>query len=390
MPDDPVVVVGAGLAGLRAVEGLLREDHPGRVLVFGDEPHPPYNRPALSKDLLDDGDVARLGYRVAEDPRVVWRTASRVAAAHLTDRTLRLEDGDAFAYTGLVIASGIRPRRLLVPGPTAGRFTVRTMDDVLAVRRALGAASRVTVVGGGVLGCELSSTLCRLGAHVDLVLGPEPVPLRAVAGETVGTELMRRHRAEGTRVHPDESVCAYTGIGRVDGLLLSSGRHLAADLVIEAVGSVPDLGWLVGHRLDVADGVPCEADLFVQGHPEAVACGDVARLPDGRAEHWARASETGRHAGRALARRLRGTTPLHAFRHVPTWWSDQVGVRLHGLGRLSPTADLRVLEGSLHESAVVGYHDAEGLSGVLLIDAPGRLPHYRRLLSQQPERVASA
>lgn len=386
MSERPVVVVGAGLAGMRAVEGLLREGLPGSVVVLGDEPHTPYNRPLLSKDAFA-GDVGLLGYRLVEDSRVTWRTASRVVAAHLTDRTVSLADGPTVEYGGLVIASGVRPRRLLVPGPTTGRFTVRTIDDALALRHALGSASRVAVVGGGVLGCELSSTLRRFGASVDLVLGPDSVPLQAVVGEIVGAQLMSRHAAEGTRVHQSASVCAYTGIGRVDGLLLSSGRHVAADLVIEAIGCAPDVDWLVGHDLDLADGVPCEPDLSVRGHPNAVACGDVARLTQRRTEHWAHASETGRYAGRALARRLRGMSPLNPFQTVPTWWSDQVGIRLHGIGRLSPTADVHVLEGSLESSAVVGYHAEGALVGVLLIDAAVRLPHYRHLLAQDAEQV---
>ncbi|HJQ07274.1 MAG TPA: FAD-dependent oxidoreductase [Nocardioides sp.] len=385
MLDRPrhVAVVGAGLAALRAVESLLRSDLDSRVVVFGEEPHPPYSRPPLSKDLLD-ADFEPAWFKLPTSEQVFWRTSSRVVASDLANRRLHLEDGQAFDYDGLVVASGVRARRLAVPGPAP--LTLRSYDDALTLRERAEGARRALIVGGGVLGCELASMLTDAGIAVEVVVGPDEVPMQSVLGHTLAAELRRRHQERGTVFHTGVAVLAYTAVGA----LLSDGTEVTADLVVETVGSVPNTEWLEGNGLDLRAGLICNDDLTVVGAERVVGCGDVIRYPSARyggrlvrVEHWTFAAESGRHAGRTLAGQLGSqSAPARvAFDALPTFWTDQLGVRLQGLGLPGlGTADHRVLDGQLSEDPVLGYHHESSLVGVVMVNRPEVAAGYRRLL----------
>jgi NADPH-dependent 2,4-dienoyl-CoA reductase/sulfur reductase-like enzyme len=383
MPERPrfVAVVGAGLAGLRAVESLLRSGLDCRILVLGDEPHLPYSRPPLSKDLLA-ADFEVTPFKLPVSDQVAWRTASRVASADLASRRLLLDDGTPVDYDGLVVATGVRARRLPLPGPEP--LTLRTLDDALALKERAAGARTALVVGGGVLGCELASMLTDAGIAVQVVVGPDEVPMQAVLGATLATELRRRHEERGTVFHTDCAVLGYTA----SGAWLSDGTEVRADLVVETVGSVPNTEWLDGNGLDLAGGLLCADDLAVEGASRVVGCGDVIRFPsrryDGRlvrVEHWTFASESGRHAGRTLAAQLGAEAPAAAFDPLPTFWTDQLGVRLQGLGLPGlGAANHRVLDGAIAEDPVLGYHHQDALVGVVLLNRPEAVGSYRALL----------
>lgn len=388
MPDRPtapprqVAVVGAGLAGLRAVEVLLRSGLDCRITVLGDEPHPPYSRPPLSKDLLD-GPLEPASFRLPDSPHVRWRASTRVAAADLASRRLTLADGEEVGYDGLVVATGVRARRLPLPGPAP--LTLRTLEDAALLRERATGARTALVVGGGVLGCELASMLTDAGVAVQVVVGPDEVPMQSVLGASLAGELRRRHEQRGTVFHTGSAVLGYSATGA----WLSDGTEVRADLVVETVGSVPNTEWLDGNGLDLADGLRCDEDLAVVGAVGVVGCGDVVRFPSTRyggrlvrVEHWAFAAESGRHAGRTLAARLGApAAPVAPFDPLPTFWTDQLGVRLQGLGLPAlGTCDDRVLDGRLSEDPVLGYHHQDALVGVVLLNRPEAAGSYRALL----------
>ena len=188
-----VVVVGAGMAGLRAAEQLRASGWTQEILVLGQEPHAPYNRPPLSKEALSG-----MG---AEDPQtwadklafrqrpsvadVEWRLGTEAVGADLEARRVTCADGTEVEYDGLVIASGIRSRRLSIDGPAEGRFTLRTLADAVALQRTLLPGARVVVVGGGFIGCEVAATATAMGCRVTVV---EPLPgcLQRGLGDLVG------------------------------------------------------------------------------------------------------------------------------------------------------------------------------------------------------------
>src|SRR3984885_7520949 len=285
-----VVVAGAGMAGLRSAEALRKAGFDGEVTIVGAEPHMPYNRPPLSKDAIggESFDPAQLTFRVARAATDLgWRLGEPAVAADLAARTVTLADGTVLGWDGLVVATGVRSRRLALPGPRNGLHAVRTLDDLAALRTDLGLARRVVVVGGGFIGGEVAAAARPRGLDVTVV-EPEPLPMRRPLGDELAAELLRRHEGRGVRFRLGTAPVAFEGSAfegsafegsafegsafegsafagsafaggdRVRAVTLTDGTTLDADLVVESVGSLPNTEWLGGNGLDLADGVACD------------------------------------------------------------------------------------------------------------------------------------
>ncbi|MGW3268705.1 NAD(P)/FAD-dependent oxidoreductase [Streptomyces sp. NPDC001056] len=398
-----VVVAGASLAGLRAAEQLRAAGWDGPITLVGDEPHMPYNRPPLSKEVL----VGKAPFEsLAFRPRagvadVAWRLGTKVVAADLDRRVVRLDSGETLPYGGLVVATGMRPRRLRCPGPLTGRHTVRTLDDARGLRAALTRpGARVVVVGAGFIGCEVAATAVALGAAEVTVVDPLPLPMVGPLGELLATALLKRHEQRGVRFALGTGVTAFEGGDRVTGVVLSDGGVLPADVVVESVGSVANTEWLDGNGLDLGDGVLTDAHLRAGGRPDVVAVGDVARFPNARydgvprrVEHWSIPTDTAKHAARVLAARLTGgDAGLAPFAPLPTFWSDQHDFRLQSFG--APALgrdDVRVLDGDPDGDVLAGYHADGRLVGVVALGgqaAATAAARYRAQLLQQPALTA--
>ncbi|MFF8593919.1 NAD(P)/FAD-dependent oxidoreductase [Streptomyces sp. NPDC015220] len=380
--DATVVVAGASMAGLRAAEQLRAVGWTGPITLVGDEPHMPYNRPPLSKGVL----AGRAAFEsLALRPRasvsdVRWRLGRRVVGADLDRRAVALDNGETLPYDGLVVATGMRPRRLGCPGPVTGRHTVRTLADARGLREALTRPNaRVVVVGAGFIGCEVAATAVALGAAEVTVADPMPLPMAGPLGELLATALLRRHQRRGVRFALGSAVTAFTGQDRVDGVVLADGTVLDADVVVESVGSVANTEWLDGNGLDLTDGVLTDEHLRAGGRPEVVAVGDVARFPNARydrvprrVEHWSIPTDTARHAARVLAAHLTGTgAGLAPFAPLPTFWSDQHDFRIQSFGAPAlGTGDVRVLDGDPDGDLLAGYHTGGRLVGVVALGGP--------------------
>ncbi len=399
--DAPVVIVGAAMGGLRTAESLRRAGYTGPIEIFGDEIHAPYNRPPLSKEVLAAGvthDAVAFPSR-ADMADVTWRLGTRIAAVDLDARTVTSEDGQQHPWRALVVASGLRPRRLQLPD-VQGRHAVRSLDDARMLRDELGDGARVVVAGSGFLGCELSATARRLGCEVTLVTSSVEPMVRPL-GAIVGHELRERLEAGGVTVISSSGVIAVEGDEKVRAVRLADERLLPADVLIEAVGSHCNSEWLEHSGLDVSDGVLTDNAMravTTAGNPrdDVYVVGDIARFPNPmfddvarRVEHWNIPTDTGKRAGAVLAAWLaddgtfdeRVATP---FTPMPSFWSNQfeTSVQAYGLPGLAAADGVRVLEGDLGEQAIVGYHDGDRLVGVVGIGLKAALLPYRTRIAQ--------
>jgi 3-phenylpropionate/trans-cinnamate dioxygenase ferredoxin reductase subunit len=383
MVHDRVAVVGGSLAGLRAAEQLRQAGHTGPITVYSAERHAPYNRPPLSKEALADPEpadaaavAARLAFRrrpsVADVDFLLGADVRRADLA-VGELTWVGPDGQEGAdrFDGLVAATGLVPRRLTVPGPSEGRLVLRTVDDCVALRETLdaGAVLRVVVVGAGFVGCETACTLAARG-HDVTVVEPTGAPMNRILGPALADAVQRHHEAAGLRFVIGPGVRGFFGAGRVSDVELTDDTVLPADLVIEAVGSVPATGWLDGNGLDLSDGVLTDNSLAVVGADRAVAVGDVARFPNPlfddtarRVEHWSMPTDTAKRAAPTLLALLRGGRPDPTpFAPVPSFWSDQGDLRFQSFGSPGLADEVTLEEGDLDDltSGVLTTHHRDG------------------------------
>jgi 3-phenylpropionate/trans-cinnamate dioxygenase ferredoxin reductase subunit len=386
---DPVVLVGAGLGALRTAESLRKAGYTDRIVGVGDEGLLPYNRPPLSKEALSSGiEQSTLEFRRKVDD-IEWRLSSPVISSDLAKRRLTLADGSSLAMSGLVVASGIRPRRLPIPGPEGGRYVLRTAQDASALRDRLQPGTRLLIMGAGFIGCEVAATARSLGCEVSIVaLDAEPM-IRPL-GADLGAAMRRHHENHGVRFHLGRTVREFVGDDAITGALLDDGTTIHADITLEAVGSIPNTEWLDGNGLDLSNGVLTDGYLRVAGAPlPAVAVGDVARHPNAlfpgetyRIEHWNMPTEMGKVAGQTLASLLAGLEPTgDTFRGLPSFWSDQYDLQLQSFGIPGAASRYELIDGSYDDACIVGYYDADSaLVGVVGVNSTPDLTPYRRQL----------
>ena len=388
MNADQVVVVGAGLGGLRVAESLRGAGCDSPLVIIGDEPHLPYNRPPLSKEALAGGvSVEDLLYRrrpSVDDAK--WMLGSPATSSDLAAGTITLADGTVVPFAGLAIATGIRPRKLPITGPTAGRFVLRDASDATALREQLVPGAHVVILGAGFIGCEVAATARALGADVDIV-ALDAQPMIRPLGADLGSAMRRHHEAHGVRFHLGRTVTEFLGDDAVTGVLLDDGTRIPATVVLEAVGSVPNTQWLEGNGLDLSDGVLVDETLRVIGSPRpAVAVGDIARYPNAlfpgnpqRIEHWNMPTETGRRAGQTLAALLKESAPGEPFRALPAFWSDQYDLNLQSYGM--PSLGEPVLtDGEWDGDCIVEYRSNDELVGVVGVNRTKDLMDHRKTL----------
>jgi 3-phenylpropionate/trans-cinnamate dioxygenase ferredoxin reductase component len=392
-----IVVVGASLAGLRAAEELRGQGFDGELVVVGDEPHRPYDRPPLSKQVLaGTWDADHLPLAVAHEGGldgldVDWRLGTRATGLDLATRTITLADDDVgveLAFDGLVIATGASPRWL--PGcrtDLAAVHTLRTLDDSLAIRAVLDTTpQRVVVVGGGFIGAEVAATCRSRGVDVTLV-EMLPVPMGVAVGDEVGTLMADIHRDHGVDVRLGVGVERVDGSDRVERVRLTDGTVLSAALVVIGIGVVPNTAWLDGSGLTVDDGIVCDAT--GQATSGVFAAGDVARWPSRRygrslrIEHWDNAIAMGEHVAQRLLAGSGGSAGSgddgDVYDPVPWFWSDQYDRKVQLAGVAAGADEMQVVEGSMDERRFVAlYRQGDRLAAVLAMNRPRPVVTYRR------------
>ena len=411
-----VIVAGASLGALRAVEQLRAAGWRDQITVVGAERHMPYNRPPLSKGMLQDvasgagagsaADwiVAASAFPVRVDSeRLEWRLGSRLVSASFVDREVGLADGTTLSYDGLVVATGLRPRRLPLEGGQYSRYVLRTADDAAALGRALATTPRVVVVGGGFIGCEVAATARKLGCTVT-VIEPLCEPMLGPLGLKLAMRVRTHHEHHGIRFLLGRFVTAIESDshGRVANVGLDNGDVVSCDVLVEAIGSHPNVEWLEGNELDLSNGVICDERMRVEGRSDVVAVGDIARYPSVflggdtlRTEHWCVPGDTARRAGPALVAHL-NSAPLKELGQPPlsTFWSDQFELRVQGLGAPGVAEEHSVLQGDvddLNGGVAIGAWRRGALVGVVAVGlSPVALRPYRDRLLETSVAAAPA
>ncbi|MFG2937099.1 NAD(P)/FAD-dependent oxidoreductase [Streptomyces sp. NPDC048282] len=366
---DRVLVVGASASGLTTAEALRRKGYTGALTVLGDEPHVPYDRPPLSKQVLaGEWEPDRAALRT-EDVLSALDTefvlGDPAVALDPATRTVRTESGRELTAGAVVIATGVRARRLPGQDALAGVHVLRTLDDALALREDLLAGRRLVVVGEGVLGSEIAATGRKLGLDVTLT-GPLDAPMALQVGPLVSGVLAALHTERGVRLRLGNGVTGLTddGAGRVAGVRLGSGETLPADVVVVAIGAVPATEWLADSGLRLDNGVLCDATCRAADGIYAV--GDVARWHHEwlgrpvRLENRTNATEQAMAVAAAILGDDRPYAP------VPYFWTDQFDAKLQVHGFLPPEAEVEVVEGDLTARRFVARYRLDGVvTGVL-------------------------
>ncbi|MES2977724.1 MAG: FAD-dependent oxidoreductase [Pseudomonadota bacterium] len=380
-----IIVVGACAAGVTAAETLREEGFAGELILIGDELHPGYDRPPLSKKvLLGEASADELQLRAPSELSALGielRYGVRATRLDVQAHTLELSDGQQLSYDGLIIATGLTPRELPVPPGVSGVHTLRTLEDALALRQQLTPSARVLVVGAGFLGCEIAATARQLGAQVTL-LDTLELPLLRQLGGTLGAAIQQLQQRHGVHFLGNAGVARFTSEGgRVSGAILSNGEKLQADVVVVAIGSMPGVQWLQGSGLDLDNGIVC--DRFCRAGDGVYAAGDVANWfhpgyqEQIRLEHRMNATEQGMAAARNL---LGAQVP---FEPIPYFWTDLYDVKIQGYGRIAAGAELKVLTGEPGLPGFTGEFVREGkVSAVVGWNAPRELRQARGRVNQ--------
>ncbi|MFJ2833491.1 NAD(P)/FAD-dependent oxidoreductase [Streptomyces sp. NPDC087263] len=411
-----VTVVGASLSGVYAARELRAQGFDGRLVIVGDEPHRPYDRPPLSKDFLtgraDEDQLALTDDEESAELDAEWLLGVRARGLDPRGRTVLLDNGRTVSTDGVVLATGASARRL--PGDhLAGVHTLRTLDDARALRAELTRGSlHVVIIGGGFIGAETASSCAALG-HDVTVIEAAPLPLVPQLGPDMAAVCAALHRRGGVDLVTGTGVAGLLGSGvarshedvaagqvvaedraprrTVTGVRLTDGRTLPADVVIVGIGATPNTGWLAGSTLALHDGVLCD-DGCVTGLPQVVAVGDVARAGGARAEHWTSATEQPRVAVRNL---LAGRT-VDTVRPLPYFWSDQYGARIQFAGRRHEAETVRIAEGALEDGApaeggFLALYERDGrTTAVLSVDRPRPFMRARRELARSADPMEPA
>jgi len=394
--SDHVVVVGAGVAGWRFVEMLRREGYEGALTLVGDEPHAPYDRPPLSKQVLS-GKWTLEKATLATPERLVasgaaLRLGVRATRLDVANTTAFLSDGSQLEGTHVVLATGAQARPLSFPSSGA-LATLRNYDDVTrlsAVLDSLEPESVVVVIGGGFVGAEAATSIKARGL-VPIVLEVAARPLIGAVGEKASAWLEGLGADFGIEVRTNQRLIDVAP--REDGVEITfdDGSSLRAATILAAVGSSLDLAWLDGSGLTIDDGIVVDRDF--QAAKNVAAIGDVAHFvvtsamgeQRARIEHWEVATDHAAQLARFWTSGERSTAVT-----IPYFWSDQYGKKIQMLGHPHPSDDVVMVEGSHDAGKWLALYSRDGfVTGMVSLSQPRGLALSKPLL-EEPTTLKSA
>jgi 3-phenylpropionate/trans-cinnamate dioxygenase ferredoxin reductase component len=377
MDSTRYLIVGGGLTADAACKGIRERDRDGRILVVGDEPHPPYLRPPLSKALWK-GDEESTIWRSTAELGVELRLGRRIVALDLERREARDDKDETYGYDKLLLATGGRPRRLPFGGDAVIYF--RTLDDYRQLRALANEGARFFVIGGGFIGSEIAAALALNDCPVTMVF-PESGICARVFPEALSTALNDYYRSHGVEVLTGVSVTAIERHGTGTQVMLGSGLPVEADAVVAGIGIVPNAELAADAGLPVANGIVVDVYGRAGGREDVFAAGDVARFPvaalatDMRVEHEDHAKSHGRQVGANMAG---ADAP---YEHLPFFYSDLFDLGYEAVGEIDARLGTLIDWAGLEGEGTITYLDGERRPrGVLLWNRFGQLDAARELI----------
>lgn len=391
--NSTIVVIGAGLAGVRAGFGARQAGFEGRILLLSDEAHPPYDRPPLSKAvLMEDGHEAKIGLAPAtelESARIELRLSCRCEAIDRDAREVRLSGSERIAYDRLVLATGSSIRTLPnLPYGAVGVHYLRTLDDALALKRAMAAAKSIAIIGAGVIGLEAAAVMASGGRSV-LVVDPASRAMCRAACPPLADYLEARHRAQGVDFQFETQLS--DAVSLEDGrrlLRLVNGVEFTADLILVGVGVTPNAELARAASLDVdacgirVDGRGRTSDPAIYAAGEVAFHFNAAMDRHDKQETWAHAAAHGEHVGHALM----GIVDTD-YADTPSYWTDQydIAVQVAGAG----IGEQDVVRGTPASGSFVIFHLIGGaVAGVTAVNNVRELRAARKLIGARVDPLA--
>lgn len=379
-----IVIIGGGQAAASAARTLRNEGFDGSLTIVSDERHHPYERPPLSKAVLqgtaDAWRTCLLDDETARSLDVAIRLGQRAEAIDRTTQTVRLSSGEKLAYDRLLIATGSRARTL--GAPYAGKsnvFYLRSLDDAEALRTAMARGGKLLSIGAGWIGLEVAATARKMGMEATVVEIADRLCGRSLPTD-VGEALAAVHRSHGTVIHLGTSVDAVAGQDRIENVTLSNGETLLTDIVVIGIGAIANDTIAAAAGLETGNGVIVDECLHTSD-PKIFAAGDVAamRISGGRPvrmESWANAQDQGAAAARNMLDKGAPYT-------INTWfWSDQYDLNIQMIGDIQP-ANGTVLTRQGEGIAFTRFSVADSrLVGALCFGAPRDMAVIRRLMAK--------
>ena len=376
------VIVGAGHAGGRAAEAMRALGFTGGIVLIGEETHPPYERPALSKELLQGKHEAFTPVRphhYYDENDIECRFGTRATALDPTAKAVTLDTGETIPYGKLLLTTGAAVRRLAVPGEDLPNVLyLRTLDDSQALDERLADGGNVVVVGGGFIGLEVAASACLRGCNVTVLELIDRLMGRAVIPE-ISEAFLRIHQDHGVAVRLGEGVASFEGKSRVERVITTDGATLPADLVVVGIGIAPNDTLASDAGLAVADGIVVDAFCRTSA-PDIFAAGDVTSHFNAfhgrhlRLESWQNAQNQAIAAARVMCGE---DTP---YADVPWMWSDQFETNLQIAGAPDHW-DQVVFRGDAGSDDFIAFQIADGaLVGALAVNRPRDMRFARRLI----------
>jgi 3-phenylpropionate/trans-cinnamate dioxygenase ferredoxin reductase component len=361
-PQQTAVIVGTGLAGGNAAVTLREGGWHGRIVMLGQEPGIPFGRPPLSKTYLRDEERLDAWFvKPAEwygDHGIELRTGVTVQQVDTNLKQVRLDGGDTVEYDKLLLCTGGRNRRFLVPGADIPEvYQLRTQAECDAIRMAVRPGARALIVGMGFIGSEVAASFRQMGLEVTAVLSGR-APLTAVLGSEVAEVMAGIHRDHGVELVTEDQVVGFEGSGRLARAVTARGARIDCDLAVVAIGIEPTVDAFKGSQVALDNGILVDETCRTSA-PDVYAAGDVAnhlhpvfgRL---RVEHYNNAEKQGRAAARTMLGDPRPYDDIHSF------WSDQYADKIEYVG-YARTWDQIVIRGSLANSQFLAFYLSKGI-----------------------------
>lgn len=371
--SNPIVIIGAGMAGARACINLRANGYEGEIGLIGEEALLPYDRPPLSKaSIMEEGDPAPIWLMdetIARELKVTARTGVQALKINRADKTVSLSDGFVQPYSKLLLAMGAKPRKLSLPGGEHA-LTLRNHEDTLELRRRFQVGKNIVIIGGGFIGLELASSAAKKGCKVTLVEAQPRILMRGVP-EAISKIIHDEHVKHGVTMLVGTALSRLTA----DGVHLADGRVLPADTIVVGIGAAPDVRLAQDAGLAIDNGIACD-DHMQTSDPNIYAAGDCASWINPkyanrrmRLEAWRSAQEQAATA----AENMLGGDKVH--KTIPWFWSDQydLGLQIAGVADQGPVTVTR----KPSEDSLILFHLTEdgtlmGASGIGVGNAIGR------------------